>query len=128
MATYISAQKIRELVSMGDVINVVEDGLKAFSSGQVVQPVRSVVEVTEHNGCVSRVLRVLHTLCSFLGVMPSYCNTKNCLATKLVTFYNNNNEKGLPSHQAIVIQLDPTTGSVLAVRPYNLAIIHLLVN
>ena len=47
---YISAGKIRELVSMRDVINVVERGLEDFSNGKVVQPVRSVLETTEHGG------------------------------------------------------------------------------
>ncbi|XP_041378818.1 ketimine reductase mu-crystallin-like [Gigantopelta aegis] len=38
---YISSEKVRELVSMADVIDAVEDGLAAFSAQKVVQPVRS---------------------------------------------------------------------------------------
>ena len=43
---------MRDLVTMADVIGVVEKGLKAFSFGGVVQPVRSVVKVPEYNGYV----------------------------------------------------------------------------
>lgn len=49
---YISAQTIRELVSMKDVIDVVEKGLQAFSSQEVIQPVRSVVPISDHEGFV----------------------------------------------------------------------------
>lgn len=47
---YISSEKVRELVSMADVIDAVEDGLAAFSAQKVVQPVRSVLLTPEHNG------------------------------------------------------------------------------
>ena len=47
---YISGDEIKKVVCMKDVISVVEKGLEAFSSGTVVQPVRTVVPVTEHNG------------------------------------------------------------------------------
>ena len=49
---YISGKQMRDLVTMADVIGVVEKGLKAFSFGGVVQPVRSVVKVPEYNGYV----------------------------------------------------------------------------
>ena len=47
---YINAAKIRELVSMREIIDAVERGLADFSSGKVTQPVRSVLEATEHGG------------------------------------------------------------------------------
>ena len=49
---YITGKRVRELVSMGDVIKAVETGLGAYSrqDGGVVQPVRSVVPVKEHAG------------------------------------------------------------------------------
>ena len=53
---YIPGSWVKELVSMEDVVKVVETGLGAFSrpDGGVVQPVRSVVPVTEHSGWVGR--------------------------------------------------------------------------
>lgn len=47
---FISGDMVRSLVSMAEVIEVVERGLAVFSSGGVVQPVRTVVPVTEHHG------------------------------------------------------------------------------
>ena len=47
---YISRQKVKELITMAEVIQVVQKGLEAFSSGKVVQPVRSVVPVAEAEG------------------------------------------------------------------------------
>ena len=49
---YIPGRRVRELVSMGAVLKAVETGLGAYSrqDGGVVQPVRSVVPVTEHSG------------------------------------------------------------------------------
>ena len=48
--------RVKELVSMEDVVKVVETGLGAFPrpDGGVVQPVRSVVPVTEHSGWAGR--------------------------------------------------------------------------
>ena len=54
--------------------------------------------------------------CSFLGVMPAYCYSSNCLGTKVRTLYTDNERKDAPNIQAIVVQMDPSTGSVIAVR------------
>ena len=53
---YIPGSRVKELVSMEDIVKVVETGLGAFSrpDGGVVQPVRSVIPVTEHSGWVGR--------------------------------------------------------------------------
>lgn len=48
--------------------------------------------------------------------MPAYCHAKDCLATKVITLYPNNGDKGIPTHQGVVIQMDPTTGTVVAVE------------
>jgi thiomorpholine-carboxylate dehydrogenase len=95
----ITGEQVRELISMSEVIDAVENGLKCFSAREVVQPVRSVVEVQEHKG--------------FLGLMPAYCYSQNCLATKIITLFPNNTD--VPTHQAVVVQLDPTSGSVIAI-------------
>ena len=46
---------MKELIGMKDVLEVVEKGLIAFSAGAdggVIQPVRSVIPITDHSGCV----------------------------------------------------------------------------
>lgn len=52
--------------------------------------------------------------------MPAYYSNGGCLATKLITLYGNNEVKGIPTHQGVVIQMDPTTGSLLAVSILNM--------
>lgn len=51
---FIAAQKVRQLVTMRDLIEVVGPALQWFSAseaeGGVVQPLRSVVDVRDHNG------------------------------------------------------------------------------
>ena len=52
MAVFISGEVVKSVASMKEVVDVVEKGLLAFSTGGVVQPVRSVVPVAEHGGYV----------------------------------------------------------------------------
>ena len=53
----------------------------------------------------------------YLGLMPSYCYSADALATKIITFFPDNGNKGVPSHQAVVFLMDAATGSPLAVCP-----------
>src|SRR5436305_13755509 len=62
---------VHELLRMDEVIPAMERALAAFSSGQVAQPVRTMLPVKEHAG--------------FLAVMPAY--TGDALGAELVTFY-----------------------------------------
>ncbi len=86
---------VQRLLRMDEVIAAMESALAAFSRGQEVQPVRTVVPVADHNG--------------FLGVMPAYAGA---LGVKLVTFYPQNT--GLPTHLATILLFRPETGELLA--------------
>ncbi len=52
MSLYIDGDGVSSSVSMAEVIDAVEKGLLAFSTGGVVQPVRSVLPIAEHGGYV----------------------------------------------------------------------------
>jgi ornithine cyclodeaminase/alanine dehydrogenase-like protein (mu-crystallin family) len=80
---------------MEEVIPAMERALSDFSSGKVVQPVRTMLPVAEHQG--------------FLGLMPAY--TGAALGTKLVAFYPHNT--GVPTHHATILLLKPETGEPL---------------
>jgi ornithine cyclodeaminase/alanine dehydrogenase-like protein (mu-crystallin family) len=82
---------------MSDLIPAIEDALRALSAGESVQPVRTVVPVAPHAG--------------FLGSMPAFAGGH--LGAKLVTFYPKN--EGLPTHHALIVLFDPTTGAPEAV-------------
>ena len=84
------------VLRMEEVIAAMDQALAAFSSGQVVQPVRTMLPVAEHGG--------------FLGLMPAY--TGRALGAKLVAFYPRN--AGLPTHHALIQLFRPETGEPLA--------------
>ena len=84
------------LLRMEEVIPAMEQALADFSSGKVVQPVRTMLPVTEHAG--------------FLGLMPAY--TGSALGAKLVAFYPRNTE--VPTHHATILLFRPESGEPLA--------------
>jgi ornithine cyclodeaminase/alanine dehydrogenase-like protein (mu-crystallin family) len=88
---------VRKCLEMGALIPAVERALRALSAGEVAQPVRVMVPVAGQGG--------------FLGSMPAY--TGGQLGAKLVTFFPNN--KGIPTHHALVVLFKPETGEPLAV-------------
>jgi ornithine cyclodeaminase/alanine dehydrogenase-like protein (mu-crystallin family) len=78
---------VGRLLRMEEVIPAMERALADFSGGKVVQPVRTMLPVEEHQG--------------FLGIMPAYTGT--ALGTKLVAFYPKN--VGVPTHHATLLLL-----------------------
>jgi ornithine cyclodeaminase/alanine dehydrogenase-like protein (mu-crystallin family) len=81
---------------MEDLIPAMADALRDLSAGAVLQPLRTVLSISPHNG--------------FLGVMPA---AGRALGAKLVTFYPQNKE--VPTHHAMVLLFRPETGEPLAV-------------
>jgi ornithine cyclodeaminase/alanine dehydrogenase-like protein (mu-crystallin family) len=100
MVLCLSEADIRAVLSMDDLIGAVEPALAAFSAGQVVQPVRAVVEMAES---------------AFFGAMPAYVRDPRVLGAKLVAVIAANERRGLPTHRASILLLDPETGALQAV-------------
>src|SRR5438270_5452017 len=92
----LSEDEVRKLLRMEDLIPAMAGALRDLSVGAVLQPLRTVLPVTEHGG--------------FLGVMPA-CG--HALGAKLVTFYPEN--KDVPTHHAMILLFRPETGEPLAV-------------
>jgi ornithine cyclodeaminase len=122
---------VRTVLSMDDLIETMAAALQRFSTGGVVQPVRSVVGIDER---------------AFFGVMPALVRaggasaapyaaitsttgggsshdetsavahqTRASLGAKLVTVFESNTARGLPTHLASIVLLDPETGALLSV-------------
>ena len=87
---------VRKVLRMEDLIPAMADALRELSTGAILQPLRTVLPVSEHEG--------------FLGVMPA-CG--RALGAKLVTFYPQN--KDLHTHHAMILLFRPETGEPLAV-------------
>jgi alanine dehydrogenase len=88
---------VRKFLDLRALVPAVERALRALSAGEVAQPVRVMVPVAGHGG--------------FLGSMPAYAGGQ--LGAKLVTFFPNN--RGIPTHHALVVLFKPETGEPLAV-------------
>jgi len=101
MALLLTESDVRALLTMPDLIAAMETALAAFSAGTVVQPVRTVLEVGDQK--------------SFFALMPSYVPSTPALGAKLVTVYESNIARGLPTHLATIVMLDPETGALSAI-------------
>lgn len=108
MALLLTEHDVRRLLPMGDLINAMDEALAAFSSGEVEQPVRSIVELGTHG---------------FFGVMPAAYGFDaprgtmgaEAAGSKIVTVVPRNHERGFPSHFATIVMLDPQTGALDAI-------------
>lgn len=105
MPLLLTEAEVRELLTMPDLIAAMERALCAFSSGAVVQPVRTVLDLSDRH--------------AFFGLMPAYVASSlesgPALGAKLVSVYHSNLERGLPSHLATILLFDPETGALQAI-------------
>src|SRR5580693_10757532 len=101
MPLLLTEADVRALLTMPDLIACMEDALAAFSVGNVVQPVRTVLDLADRH--------------AFFGLMPAYMASTPAVGAKLVTVYHDNPARGLPSHLATIILLDPETGALAAI-------------
>jgi alanine dehydrogenase len=99
MPIWLSETDVRAVLSMEDLIGAMEAALAAFSAGEVKQPVRTVIEAPG----------------GFFGTMPAYLGSTPAMGAKLVTVFHENPSKGLPTHLATILLLDPNTGNLLAI-------------
>ncbi|XP_043110272.1 ketimine reductase mu-crystallin [Puntigrus tetrazona] len=100
----LSKREVERVLGYDDLIPRLESVMGKFSkrsSSEIIQPVRSVVPIQQHNG--------------FLGVMPAYLAAEGILCTKMVTFYQRPEGSGLPSTQATVLLFHPEHGNVTAI-------------
>jgi len=96
---FLNEEQVRKHLGMADLIAAMEKALVDFSSGKVTQPVRSIISVDPPGG--------------FLGLMPAL--TPDGLGLKAVTFYPPNAKRGIPTHMATILLVDPETGMPVAI-------------
>src|SRR5580658_5150362 len=104
MTLCLSEADIRAVLFMPDLIGAMETALAAFSSGQVVQPVRTVIEMPD---------------AAFFAAMPGYIaghiEHPAVLGAKLVAVIAANQRRGLPTHRASILLLEAETGALAAI-------------
>jgi ornithine cyclodeaminase/alanine dehydrogenase-like protein (mu-crystallin family) len=89
---------VRAVLDLDDLIETMTAALMAFSAGSVQQPVRTIVPVAGDD--------------ALFGAMPAA--TPSALGAKLVTVFQANRTKDLPTHLASIVLLDRQTGALLA--------------
>jgi alanine dehydrogenase len=109
---------VKAVLTMDDLIETMASALKRFSTGRVVQPVRTVISVDRDD--------------AFFGSMPAFVRASGpepranvgavkpaadepaALGEKLVTVFGSNAARGLHTHLATIVLLDPETGALVA--------------
>lgn len=95
---YFDEAQVRRRLDWRELIAATERALAAFSSGASQQPVRTVLRAGKAN--------------RFFGIMPAIAG--EVMGVKAVTFYPDNAEHGLPTHQGTVLLFNANTGEPLA--------------
>src|SRR5213082_3056314 len=93
-----SEADIARVLTFEELIPAMERALAAFSAGEVIQPVRSVLTLEPGQ--------------RYLGVMPAA--TQEAMGAKLVSFYPKNAGTEVPTHMASIALFDSATGRPLA--------------
>ena len=99
MVVHLDEAAVRAVLRWDALIPAMERALAEFSSGGVLQPVRTMLTIEEGR--------------RYLGIMPAVA--ADAMGLKLVSFYPGNAGTGLPTHMAMVLLYRPDTGEPLAV-------------
>ena len=99
MVMHLDEAAVRAVLRWDRLIAEMESALTAFSSGRVIQPVRSMITIEEDR--------------RYLGIMPAVM--PDAMGLKLVSFYPANAGTAIPTHLAMVLLFRPDTGEPLAV-------------
>ena len=101
MPLLLDENDIRSLLTMPDLIAAMRPAMIEYSTGRARQPLRTVLELGENR--------------SIFASMPASLHDPAAVGTKLVTVFPANHARGLPSHLATIVLLDPETGALMAI-------------
>ena len=101
MVLILSRSDLEKVLSIKDVIDVVEAAFSELEMGTAILPQRATVTLTKEAGWV--------------GVMPAYLGEMGSLSTKIVTVFEKNLEKKIPTIMATVVLNSTETGAPLAI-------------
>ena len=96
---YYEKEVVCALLDMGGCIRLMRDVLIDYSAGRTIQTLRSVLPVSERK---------------LLGLMPAANTAAGIMGVKAITVFPDNFQRGLPSHQGVVLLFDADTGMLKA--------------
>jgi len=97
----ISPDTIRNYLTPDRCIDLVDDAMRAVSSGNVELPLRWGMKLPNGNGV--------------LGMMPGYLGEPECFGIKLVSLFPGNTATGLSSHLGLMVLYEPEHGQPVAI-------------
>lgn len=97
---FIGADEVQTRLTYPLCIQVVREAMIAFSRGETIQPLRSIVPLTEGR---------------LLGVMPGAMGPTAVFGAKLISVFFENGARGFPSHQGVVVLFDGDTGAPICI-------------
>ncbi|MBS7634361.1 ornithine cyclodeaminase family protein [Candidatus Bathyarchaeota archaeon] len=101
MVLMLSRSDLEKLLNMKDVMEYVETAFLELQSGTAILPMRATITLAEKHG--------------WIGIMPAYLGRMGSLSTKIVTVFEKNLEKNMPTIMATIILNDSETGAPLAI-------------
>ena len=96
---FLNEEQVRAVLEYDELIPAIRQALRDFSSGGVIQPMRTVMRVPSHGG--------------WFAVMPAVCG--EVMGAKMVTFYERNAANKKHTHMAMIQLFRSDTGEPLAV-------------
>lgn len=97
---FIGASEVRARLNFPLCIRVVRDAMIALSRGETIQPLRSIVPLSDAR---------------LLGVMPGAMGGRGVFGAKLISVFFDNGARGLPSHQGVVVLFEPDSGAPVCI-------------
>ena len=102
MSLLLNRENVQSLLTMDDVIKLLEQAFTELVQGTAIMPQRTAVSDPDHNG--------------WYAFMPAQLKTMGALGIKAVTVYKDNPSKhDLPATLATIILMDGDTGKTIAV-------------
>lgn len=97
----LSERDVQSLVDVSELIEALGQAHIQYSTGKAVMPVRLVVPVADIKGRLTS--------------MPAYLNHERALGMKVVTYFQDNPQQGLPAILAAIMLFSSATGKMIAV-------------
>src|SRR5580704_13309086 len=97
---FIDREEVARRLTYDVCIPIVRAAMIAFSQGETQQLLRSVMPLSEGR---------------LFGIMPGAMGAHAAFGAKLISVFQDNFEKGIQSHQGLVILFDPETGAPVCV-------------
>src|SRR5262245_29111467 len=96
----LSEKQVKTLIDIDELIEALERAHIQYSTGKAVMPVRLVVPLPQIQGRMTS--------------MPGFLNEEQALGIKVVTYFQENPEHGLPAILATIMLFSAETGKMIA--------------